>query len=49
MIVMAGDEDNDIDVHISIGPNLKYVIVFSILAALLALGIGIDPLSSILP
>jgi len=46
---MAEDEDNDIDIHISIGSNLKYVIVFSILAALLALGIGIDPLSSILP
>jgi len=46
---MTEPEDNDIDVHISIGNNLKYVIVFSILAALLALGIGIDPLSSILP
>ena len=49
MIVMAEDEDNNIDVHISIGANLKYVIVFSILALLLALGVGIDPLSGILP
>ena len=46
---MTDPEDNDIDIHISIGSNLKYVIVFSILAMLLALGVGIDPLSGILP
>ena len=46
---MSDEKENDVDIHLGIGNNLKQVIIFSILAILLALGIGIDPLSSILP